>query len=190
MKKLIIAMAALLVLSLAFNAWVIYIGVRYTDEINKFASVNFALSNQLLFDGLQRDTIDVYVWHTNTPQTFDRSGYTIRVIPLPGDDTRLTLGNSNFLYHSTGRAFMYACHVWDTDRDLAMFLLNLLSGVESRAAHLMDEINPDGSLTPAGQKLLESEQSQYEWRLKEYGPLQTTSIEHVVPPYAPQAARR
>jgi hypothetical protein len=177
MKKLTIIMAVLFALSLSFSAWVMHVGMEHTDDVNALAGANFRLANQLLFDGLQRNTIDIYVWHTNTPRAYQRNGYTIRVIPLSGDDTELTLGNSNFLEHNDGCVFMHACHIWDEDRELALFLLELLSKVHPSARDLLSKTGPDGSLTPEGKKTVEGQAWAYGLRLNTYGVTVPKNIE-------------
>jgi len=169
MKKAIVILGVLLVLTLAFCAWVIYVGIDHTADVNALAQANFRLANQLLFDGLHRKTIDIYVWHTNTPRQYEISGHTIRVIPLVNDDEKATFGNSNFLAHNNACVLMHACSVWDEDKELALSLLNVLSTIDVSAKALWTEVNPDGSLTAEGREWVDSSKWQHGLRAKEFG---------------------
>lgn len=157
-----IILATLLSLSILLNGWLIFTETKSIDEVNALASTNYHLANEILIDGLKEKTIRLYVWRDNEKQSYRFQDYDIRVIPLQGLDHPSWAG-MNFLDHNAHGIFRYSCHIFESNRELAIHLLNLISDVSQSAHVLLANINDDGSISEAGRKSIDTARSNFQW---------------------------
>ena len=165
-KKMVALLLLLFVLMAALCVFLFVVIRDAQDEIDALRSVNVALADHLFFDRIDNKEIDIFVSPGNRFQTLYHSGYRIRIMPLYHEGSPESSGSTSFMALSNNRVYTYACFIWESDRDLAMFLIRLLSPVVPGASHLLKQIQPDRSLNAAGKEDLEFWRQQYMWRRK------------------------
>lgn len=168
-KWVFVVLAVTCALLAASTAWFAHIIISTTDKTNALGGVNFALANQLLFGGLRRKCIDIFVPSNVSPACYEVGGYTVRVVPLMVDTDAEPWIATNFIEHNHATVLMFACRVLESDHDLAVVLLKLLSRARPDAKRLLDEIQEHGHLTEEGRRMVSNHEFQYDWRFRKYG---------------------
>jgi hypothetical protein len=184
MKKILVVVLVALLISLLFNALLGYRVMRLVSEDNSTAAGNFAIANQLFFEALEARQIRVFAPPGSSEQAFSMSGYSIRIRVLRAVEEENVWDYLNFVSHGHECVFLFACHNWDTDRDLALGLLRILGECDQSYTPVAHRVLADDPDDPDVREWVQANSWEYDTRMKKYGngqlgiPETPTAIEH------------